>query len=65
MTSQYIPGTNYDDSGYGSGYGYGYGGGWGSGGYEQTDTAPFYQGNYTQRRNSWNETLLTWGLRQQ
>lgn len=61
MTSQYIPQTNYD--GYG---GYGYGGGWGGGGsYEQQDTAPFYQGNYTQRRNSWNETLLTWGLRQQ
>lgn len=64
MTSQYVPQTNYD--GYG-GYG-GYGGGWGGyggGGYEHQDTASFYQGNYTQRRNRWNETLLTWGLRQQ
>ena len=62
MTSQYIPQTDYTD--YGGGYGYG--GGWGGGGsYEQQDTAPFYQGNYTQRRNRWNETLLTWGLRQQ
>lgn len=65
MTSQYIPQTNYD--GYG-GYG-GYGGGWGGwgggGGYAHQDSASFYQGNYTQRRNRWNETLLTWGLRQQ
>lgn len=65
MTSQYVPQTNYD---YGGGGGYGYGGGWGGyggGGYEHQDSASFYQGNYTQRRNRWNETLLTWGLRQE
>lgn len=65
MTSQYItaPEYNYD---YGSGGGGGGWGGWGGGGgYDRQDSAAFYQGNYTQRRNRWNETLLTWGLRQQ
>jgi len=49
--------------------GYGGWGGWGGysggGGYTPQDSAAFYSGNYTQRRNRWSETLLTWGLRQQ
>ena len=67
MTSVLIPMPDYNyDYGSGGGYG-GYGGygGWGGGGYDRQDSAAFYQGNYTQRRNRWNETLLTWGLRQQ
>lgn len=51
------------------GYGYG-GGGWGGYGgggweYDQEASAPFYRGNYTQSKSRWNETLLTWGLRQE
>lgn len=65
MSSQYIPATEYNYD-YGNSGGYGGWGGWGGGGgYEHQDSAAFYQGNYTQRRNRWNETLLTWGLRQQ
>ena len=43
-----------------------YGGGWSSwGGGGGGSSAAFYQGNYTQQRARWNETLLTWGLRQE
>jgi len=48
-----------------------YGGGWsswgggGGGGEGDRSSAAFYQGNYTQQRARWNETLLTWGLRQE
>jgi len=48
-----------------------YGGGWsswgggGGGGGGDRSSAAFYQGNYTQQRARWNETLLTWGLRQE
>lgn len=42
------------------------GGGWSSwGGGGGGSSAAFYQGNYTQQRARWNETLLTWGLRQE
>ena len=38
---------------------------WGGGGGGDMSSAAFYQGNYTQQRARWNETLLTWGLRQE
>ena len=41
------------------------GGGWSGYGGGDRSSAAFYQGNYTQQRARWNETLLTWGLRQE
>ena len=59
-TPQYVNAPQHAPS---SGYGWsGYGGG---GGGESRSSAAFYQGNYTQQRARWNETLLTWGLRQE
>lgn len=59
--NEYWEFTDVPDSGGG-----GWGGGWGGGGgYEQEASAPFYRGEYTQNRSRWNETLLTWGLRQE
>lgn len=60
--NEYWEFTDIPETGYG---GYGGYGGWGSGGYEQEDSAPFYRGDYTQNKSRWNETLLTWGLRQE
>lgn len=59
--SQYQP-VAESAGGYG---GWGGWGGYGGGSYTPEDSAAFYSGNYTQRRNRWSETLLTWGLRQQ
>ena len=61
--NEYWEFTDVPDTGYGDYGGYG---GWGGGGsYTPEDSAPFYRGDYTQNKSRWNETLLTWGLRQE
>jgi len=60
MTSQIVNAPAHYPSGGGWSS---WGGGWGGGG--GGSSAAFYQGNYTQQRARWNETLLTWGLRQE
>lgn len=67
MQSQYVPVAESagGSGGWGGWGGYGGYGGYGGNSYTPEDSAAFYSGNYTQRRNRWSETLLTWGLRQQ
>jgi len=63
-TPQYVNAPQ-EAPGQGNGWGgWGRGGGGGGGGGGNSSSAAFYQGNYTQQRARWNETLLTWGIRQ-